>query len=130
MLDLRRAALLAASAASLALCSGCSSSSTACVADGTVTVQVTDQNIDSPNNFVCNETVTLQNASGGAAVTLAAEGPAASCGYTGTVPAGTYTLTATGSAYTTATQNEVISSVGCVTDSPTLTVEVFEAAQP
>jgi hypothetical protein len=110
--------------------SGCSSSSTACAAQGTVTVQVANQFIDSEDNLVCNETVTMQKTSGGAVITLSAEGPMVSCGYTATVDPGTYTITASGTGFITATQNETIDETGCITDSPNITIDVLSSTQP
>jgi hypothetical protein len=111
---------------------GCSSSPSDCVAEGTVTVQVANQAIDSENNFVCSpdETVTMQSMSGGALITLAGEGPMVSCGYTATVAPGTYTITASGTGFITATQNETIGTTGCVTNSPQITIDVMTSAQP
>jgi ABC-type glycerol-3-phosphate transport system substrate-binding protein len=126
------ASLLGLLGLALVACAACStSSSTACVADGTVTVKVTDEDVDSPTNFVCAATVAI-TAAGGAPITLTPEGydgSDANCAYTANVPPGTYTIAASATGYTPGSQQIVIEQADCVTSSPTLMLGLFETQQ-
>jgi hypothetical protein len=124
-----RAALVLLSTASSAV-AACSSSPTNCAPKGTLTVQVQDQNVDSPTNYICDATVTAVSTSGGATLTLTAEGPAVDCGYQANVLPGTYTITASGTGYLSQSESEVISQSDCVTASPSVVIALIQSDEP
>jgi hypothetical protein len=107
----------------------CSSSSVTCVPDGTLTVTVTDQDVDNPDNYLCNVQVTA-TASSGKVSTLTAQGydgSAANCIYETNLAPGTYTVTATASGYTAMSQTITLQQVACVTASPAVGIGLFES---
>jgi hypothetical protein len=120
----------AAALTSVALLVGaCStSSSTPCAPQGTVTVQVTDEDVDNPANYLCGAMVTIRSG-GGAPTALAAQGVDGSdveCAYTINAGPGSYTLTASANGYTTLSEPLVITQVGCVTGSPSVHMGLFQ----
>jgi len=93
-----------------------------------VTVRVTDEDVDSDTNFLCNATVTITSG-GESPRTLAAQGfdgSDVSCIYVVNVPAGSYTLKASASGYTPLSEPLVVQQVDCVTASPSVRLGLFE----
>ena len=126
------AGLATAGLASLGGGSGCSSSPANCSPEGTLVVQVTDQNVDSPTDSICGATVTAQK-HGGAAVTLTPEGldgSAVNCRYETNVAPGTYTVIASAPGYISLSQTQTFSEVNCVTSAPLLVIGLFQSQSP
>jgi hypothetical protein len=125
------ASLVTAAAALLVGVSGCSSSSSSnCVAEGTVTVTVTDENVDSNTNFLCDATVTITSSDGGSPQPLTGQGldgSNASCIYVVNVPPGSYKLNATAPGYTSLGQSIDIQQVGCITSSPSYRMALIQS---
>ncbi len=112
-----------------ALACGCSSSSggASCAAEGTLTVQVTDEDVDDPSNFLCGVAVTLSNGTKLAA--QGRDGSAAGCAYTASVAPGSYTVSASASGYTPASESLDITQVNCVTESVQVRLQLYESQE-
>jgi hypothetical protein len=117
------AALLAGAA-----CSS-SSSTTPCSADGTVTVQVLNTNIDSDVNFICNATVTIASQSGGSATPLTPrgyDGSDANCIYVINEPPGSYVVMATATGFSSYMENITITTSSCVASTASVQAPLTE----
>jgi hypothetical protein len=127
------ASLLAAFGFGPAFVTACSSSSssTPCTPDGTVTVHVTDQDVDDPSNFICDATVTLTAGSGAprAFKPQGTDGAVANCIYTINAPPGTYTVTASKVGYLPLSQPLTLTQVACVTGSVDIVAGLYESQQ-
>jgi hypothetical protein len=126
MLHLRQAcfASLAALTFALPLVACSSTTSAACAPEGTISVQVQNQD-DVTSNFVCNATVTITATSGGSPQTLKAQGfdgSNANCIYTVNVPAGSYVLHATATGYEMGSESVVTT---CVNASPSVQIQLI-----
>ena len=111
----------------IAFSAGCSSASTPCAPEGTVTVTVTNE-VDSNTNYVCNATVTITSVEGGGPQPLTPQGLDGSnvnCVYVVNVSPGRYTLAATASGYAPSSETLGIEQVGCVTGSPSARIALI-----
>jgi hypothetical protein len=94
-----------------------------CSATGSLEVTLIDTDSDDP---LCMATVTLAPSSGGTAVPLMPEGgTGAGCYYFTAVTPGEYTLSASSTGYMTLIQSLTVTTDGCSTESPQLSLELL-----
>ncbi len=119
-----------ASTLALAGTAACSSSSACTPGEGTLTVTVRNNDVDSNTNFICDATVTLSSATGGTATAFTPQGfdgSVANCVYVTNVAPGTYKVSTSATGFTPAAQTITVPAVDCVTNSPQVTVELFQS---